>query len=75
VTAFGNDAGGPWLDAKHAAAYLCLPSVRALYKRVERGQVRAHHLGRTLRFFRPDLDRLLRSEPVSAAVAGEGDPR
>jgi excisionase family DNA binding protein len=58
----------PWLTAAEAAAYLRLPSTRALYKRCERGQVRAHRWGRQLRFHRRDLDRLLQSEPVSAAA-------
>jgi excisionase family DNA binding protein len=61
-------APGPWLTADEAAAYLRLPSRRALYKRVERGQVRAHRWGRQLRFHRRDLDALLGSAPVSAVA-------
>jgi excisionase family DNA binding protein len=58
----------PWLTAAEAAAYLRLPSTRALYKRCERGQVRARRWGRQLRFHRRDLDRMLQSEPVSAVA-------
>lgn len=58
----------PWLTAAEAADYLRLPTVRALYKRVERGQVPAHRLGRQFRFHRRDLDALLGSGPVSAAA-------
>jgi excisionase family DNA binding protein len=54
-------APGPWLTAEEAAEYLRLPSVRALYKRVERGQVPAHRWGRLFRFRRPELDALLES--------------
>lgn len=50
---------GPWLTAAEAAVYLRLPSVYALYKRVERGQVPAHRWGRHFRFRRRELDALL----------------
>ena len=49
----------PWLTAGEAAAYLRLPTVHALYKRVERGQVPAHRWGRLFRFRRSELDALL----------------
>ena len=45
-----------WLTPREAADYLGLPSERALYQAVRRGQVRAHRLGRRLRFRRPELD-------------------
>jgi excisionase family DNA binding protein len=61
-------APSPWLTANEAAAYLRLPSARALYKRVERGHVRAHRWGRQLRFHRRDLDALLGSASVSAVA-------
>jgi excisionase family DNA binding protein len=64
-------APSPWFTADEAARYLRLPSRRALYKRVERRQVRAHRWGRQLRFHRRDLDALLGSASVSA-VAEEG---
>lgn len=51
---------GPWLGADDAAAYLGMPSRKALYQAVRRGQVPAHRLGRRLRFSRPELDALLR---------------
>ncbi len=46
----------PWMTALQAAQYLGLPSIRALYQAVRRGQVPARRLGRRLRFFRRDLD-------------------
>jgi excisionase family DNA binding protein len=49
-----------WLTAEAAAAYLGLPSSRALYMAVRRGQVPAHHLGRRLRFSIRELDDAVR---------------
>jgi len=48
-----------WFTPAQAAAHLGLPSVRALYQVVRRGQVPAHRLGRRLRFRREELDRAL----------------
>jgi hypothetical protein len=48
-----------WLTAPEAAAHLRLPSAKALYQRVARGQVEPHRLGRRLRFRRAGLDALL----------------
>ena len=45
-----------WLTPDEAAEYLRLPSVKALYQRRARGQVKGHKCGRTLRFRRSDLD-------------------
>jgi excisionase family DNA binding protein len=50
---------GPWLTAGEAAEYLRLPSVQAVYKRVERGQLPVHRFGRLHRFRRAELDALL----------------
>jgi excisionase family DNA binding protein len=47
----------PWLTPAEAADHLGLASVRALYQRVRRGQIRAHRLGGRLRFRLEDLDR------------------
>jgi len=44
------------MTAGEAARYLGLPSIRALYQAVRRGQVPARRLGRRLRFWRQDLD-------------------
>lgn len=68
-----GDAPRPssWLNAREAAEYLRLPTVRALYKRIERGQLPAHRFGRQLRFARREIDALLRSPPVSAVAEGE----
>ncbi|ABC81236.1 helix-turn-helix domain-containing protein [Anaeromyxobacter dehalogenans] len=49
-----------WMTAAEAASYLRLPSVKALYTRVARGQVKALRLGRRMRFRRRDLDALMR---------------
>ncbi|HVN32032.1 MAG TPA: helix-turn-helix domain-containing protein [Thermoanaerobaculaceae bacterium] len=48
-----------WLTAAEAAAYLALPSVEALYRRVERGQVPARRWGRQYRFRIKELDALM----------------
>jgi excisionase family DNA binding protein len=48
-----------WLDADEAAEYLRLRTRRALYDHVRRGRVKAHRLGRLLRFHRLELDALL----------------
>jgi excisionase family DNA binding protein len=58
ATAQGT-AASPWMTAEQAASYLGLPSIRALYQAVRRGQVPARRLGRRLRFLRQDLDATL----------------
>jgi excisionase family DNA binding protein len=50
-----------WMTAAEAAEHLRLPSVAALYQRVARGQIKAHRLGRQMRFRRRDLDALMRA--------------
>ena len=47
---------GEWLTADEAAERLRLPTVRALYQRVARGQLKAYRLGRSLRFRRREVD-------------------
>jgi len=49
----------PWLTAEQAAAHLGLPSRKALYQAVRRGQVPVHRFGKRLRFSRVELDRAL----------------
>jgi len=49
----------PWLDTHEAAAYLKIPSAKALRSAVSRGQVPAHRVGRRLRFHRDELDRAI----------------
>lgn len=44
-----------WLTVEEAAAHLGTTPL-GIYKRVERGHIRAHRLGRLLRFKRSDLD-------------------
>jgi excisionase family DNA binding protein len=49
-----------WLGASAAARYLGLPSRKALYQAVRRGQVPFHRFGsRRMRFRRIDLDQVL----------------
>lgn len=58
-----------WLTADAATVYLGLPSRKALYAAVERGQVPAHRLGRRrLRFKLEELDTLLGRLHESAGV-------
>lgn len=49
-----------WLTAGEAASYLGLPSRRALYMAIRRGQVPVHRLGRRMRFDARELDQALR---------------
>ena len=49
----------PWLTAEQAAAHLGLPSRKALYQAVRRGQIPVHRFGKRLRFSRAELDRAL----------------
>ena len=49
-----------WLTADEAASYLGLPSRRALYMAIRRGQVPVHRLGRRMRFDVRELDESLR---------------
>jgi excisionase family DNA binding protein len=47
----------PWLTPEEAAAYLRLPSVRALYQAVRRGQVPVHRrANKAMLFNRGELD-------------------
>ncbi len=48
-----------WLNADQAYRYLSLPSRKALYQAVRRGQVPVHRLGRRMRFHAAELDTLL----------------
>ncbi len=59
-----------WLDADEAAEYLRLRSRRALYDHVRRGRVKAHRLGRLLRFHRLELDAALR-QPADERTRGK----
>jgi excisionase family DNA binding protein len=58
-----GDAGvtsGPWLNPPQAVRYLGLPSLKALYQAVRRGQIPAHRLGlKRLRFNKHELDKLM----------------
>ena len=49
----------PWMTAEQAATHLGLPSRKALYQAVRRGQVPVHRFGKRLRFNRAELDRAL----------------
>jgi excisionase family DNA binding protein len=52
-------SSGPWLNPPQAVRYLRLPSLKALYQAVRRGQIPVHRLGKRLRFNRTELDRIL----------------
>ena len=55
-----NDAtASPWLNVEQAVAYLALPSKKALYEAVRRGEVPVHRFGRRLRFRKHELDEVL----------------
>jgi excisionase family DNA binding protein len=49
----------PWLAPPQAVKYLEMPSLKALYQAVRRGQIPVHRLGRRMRFHRTELDQLL----------------
>jgi hypothetical protein len=67
TTRANADSAG-WLSAPAAAEYLCLPSVAALYKRAERGQVPVHRWRRQFRFLRKELDALMEPGPDVASA-------
>lgn len=49
-----------WLNTEQAVAYLSLPSRKALYQAVRRGQIPVHRLGpRRMRFRRVELDSII----------------
>jgi excisionase family DNA binding protein len=48
-----------WLTVDETVRYLGLPSRRALYQAVRRGQLPVHRMGRRLRFRRVELDEAL----------------
>ncbi len=49
-----------WLTVEETVRYLGLPSRRALYQAIRRGQVPVHRLGaRRMRFRRAELDQVL----------------
>jgi excisionase family DNA binding protein len=54
------DAEG-WMNAETAARYLGMPSRRALYQAVRRGQIPGHRIGRRLRFSKAELDQWVSS--------------
>jgi len=59
--------GPSWLTPDQAAGYLAFPSRKALYQAVRRGLVPGHRLGRLLRFYRPELDRVLLGRSTTSA--------
>ena len=52
-------SGEGWMTAEAAARYLGMPSRKALYQALRRGQVRGHRLGRRIRFLKTELDQSL----------------
>jgi excisionase family DNA binding protein len=50
----------PWLTPEEAAEYLRLPTVKALYQAVRRGEIPVHRRARrAMLFHREELDRAL----------------
>lgn len=56
-----------WLTAAEAADYLRMPTRKALYQAVRRGRVPVYRLGRSVRFNRVNLDRLLMGQAGPSA--------
>jgi excisionase family DNA binding protein len=55
-----------WMNADQATEYLGMPSRKALYQAVRRGQIPGHRIGRRLRFKAAELDRWInRSRTVA----------
>lgn len=54
-----KETAGDVLTPEQAAAFLSLPSTRAVYQAVRRGVIPAHRLGRQLRFSRVELEAVL----------------
>jgi excisionase family DNA binding protein len=57
------------MTAAEAAEYLRI-SLKALYARVERGQIRCYRFGRHLRFRRRDLDALMDPHDPTRVASG-----
>jgi excisionase family DNA binding protein len=56
----------PWMTPDQATQYLGMPSRKALYQAVRRGQVPGYRIGRRLRFKAAELDRWInRSRTVA----------
>jgi len=64
----GRSTDAAWLTPDEAVRYLALTSRKALYQAVRRGALPAHRLGRLLRFYRPELDRVLLGRSTSAVA-------
>ena len=68
-----------WMTAEQAAAHLWLPSRKALYQAVRRGQIPVHRFGKRLRFSRAELDHALLPRSLVTAISfsaiGAGDAR
>jgi excisionase family DNA binding protein len=48
-----------WMTAVEAALHLGMPSTKALYQAVRRGQIPGHRIGRRLRFSKAEIDQLI----------------
>ncbi|MBN2527769.1 MAG: helix-turn-helix domain-containing protein [Deltaproteobacteria bacterium] len=57
----GDNIDSPWLNADQAFEYLAMPSRKALYEAVRRGDIPAYRIGRRLRFHRLELDEFLKN--------------
>ena len=68
-TSWSANGWSPWMTADEAAEYLGLPSRKAVYERVRRGQLPAHRFGRNLRFHREELDQAVKGDtPIARAL-------
>lgn len=69
-----NSANGraafEWMTAAEAAEYIRVPTVKALYQRVARGQISHYRWGRHLRFRRRDLDALMDAREPTRVASG-----
>jgi hypothetical protein len=70
AAAADSPGGAPeWLNASEATRYLGLPSCKALYQAVRRGQVPMHRFGaRRMRFRRLELDSILERGRQASAL-------
>ena len=57
-----------WLNAEQAAAYLALPSRKALYEIVRQGRVPFYRFGHSLRFLPAELDEVVEAGRMRRAV-------
>jgi excisionase family DNA binding protein len=58
-----------WMTADQATQYLNLPSRKALYQAVRRGQIPGHRVGaRRLRFSKAEIDQVIARTRTAIAI-------